>query len=115
MLSNILRTTTFLGAFFLSLVLGPVRTALAADPKGYAGVSEECRAPETITDPDEDKYCKSSKEFTVNIGGKLMAIPYEVVNGHAIVEGDIDLGPVEEIQKGGAGFAPVVPPKVGGE
>lgn len=104
MLSIALRAATFLSVLATCLALGTVRTVSADD-------LDDDQTPNTSTDL-EDKICKKSPTtFTVNVDGVERTIPYAVINGRAIVEGDIDIGSAEEFPKGAANYAPPVIPE----
>jgi len=102
MLSITLRAATLLSVLFLCLV-----SANDLDADQVSDTSAK----------NEDSICNNAlTTFTVTVGGEKRTIPYAVINGRAIVEGDIDIGPAEEIPKGGASYAPpVIPAFVNGK
>jgi astacin len=90
--------TLFFGALF-------VCTSFGAD-----------QASEAEYDSEEQQICnKAHYSFTTNVDGERRVIPYAVVDGQVVVEGDIVIGREGDIPTGGAGYvAPVIPAFVNG-
>lgn len=95
MIGIILRAAPFLGALVVCCVsLGIVATA----PTSASQIALACS--------DEDTCCKKPLgAFTVAVNGEERAIPYAVIDGRAVVEGDIDIGPADQIPSGRAAYS----------
>jgi Astacin (Peptidase family M12A) len=65
---------------------------------------------------EEVEICRGNDSFTYELDGKRYALPFEVIDDQAVVEGDIVFGHAADVRDGGAnGVAPVVPDYVRGE
>jgi hypothetical protein len=65
---------------------------------------------------EEREICLGQNSYTYELDGKRYALPFDVIDDQAVVEGDIILGQAADVQKGGANYvAPVVPNYIRGE
>ena len=62
---------------------------------------------------EEVEICRGKNSFTYEADGKRYALPFEAVDGQAVVEGDIVLGQATDVLNGGANY--VAPDYVRGE
>jgi hypothetical protein len=80
------------------------------DTSSKAQQDTSSKAQQDTSSNEEVEICRSKNSFTYEAGGKRYALPFEVVDEQAVVEGDIVLG-----STGGASYAPIVPDYVRGQ
>jgi astacin (peptidase family M12A) len=74
------------------------------------------KAQQDTSSNEEIEICRGKNSFTYEADGKRYALPFEVVDDQAVVEGDIVLGQATDVLNGGANYVvPVVPEYVRGE
>ncbi len=74
------------------------------------------KAPQDTSSNEEVEICRGKSSFTYEADGKRYALPFEVVDDQAVVEGDIVFGQAADVLNRGANYvAPVVPDYVRGE
>ena len=74
------------------------------------------KAQQDTSSNEEVEICRGKNSFTYEANGKRYALPFEVVDDQAVVEGDIVFGQATDVLNGGANYvAPVVPDYVRGE
>jgi hypothetical protein len=65
---------------------------------------------------EEVEICRGKNRFTYEANGKRYSLPFETIDGQAVVEGDIVIGSAADFLSGGANYvAPVVPDYVRGQ
>jgi hypothetical protein len=62
---------------------------------------------------EEKKICTTGSAYEAN--GERHFVPYEVIDGQAVVEGDIVIGETAGLPKEGASYAPIVPDYINGK
>jgi hypothetical protein len=66
-------------------------------------------------DDDEQRICNNPQySFTTVVDRERRVIPYSIVDGQAVVEGDIVLGQEGDVPTNGPGYPPVINPSVNG-
>src|SRR6266576_6630568 len=74
------------------------------------------KAQQDTSGNEEVEICRGKNSFTYEADGKRYSLPFEVVDGQAVVEGDIVFGQATDVLNGGANnVVPVVPDYVRGE
>jgi hypothetical protein len=59
---------------------------------------------------EELQICRGKDSFTYEVDGKRYSLPFEVIDGQAVVEGDIVFAPAADVLEGGVKHAPLVVP-----
>src|SRR6266576_3762071 len=78
--------------------------------------STDSKAQQDTSGNEEVEICRGKNSFTYEADGKRYSLPFEVVDGQAVVEGDIVFGQATDVLNGGANYVvPVVPDYVRGE
>jgi hypothetical protein len=68
------------------------------------------------TSNEDVEICRGKDSFTYEIDGKRYSLPFEVIDGQAVVEGDIVFGQAADVLNGGTNsVAPAVPDYIHGE
>jgi hypothetical protein len=76
----------------------------------------DSKAQQDTHSNEEVEICRGKNSFTYEADGKRYSLPFEVVDGQAVVEGDIVFGQATDVLNGGANnVVPVVPDYVRGE
>jgi len=76
----------------------------------------DSKAQQDTHSNEEVEICRGKNSFTYEADGKRYSLPFEVVDGQAVVEGDIVFGQAADVLNGGANYVvPVVPDYVRGE
>jgi hypothetical protein len=98
------------------LIIGAVlfaRQISGAPPITYNAAQSKTPQRNTSSD-DEVEICRGKDSPTYEIDGKRYSLPLDVIDGQAVLEGDIVFGPAVDVLKGGAS-SPTVPDYVHGE
>jgi hypothetical protein len=97
------------------LIVGAVllaRQISGAAPVAYTAAQPTAQ-PKTSRN-DEADICRGRDSSTYEVDGKQYSLPFDVIDGQAILEGDIVLGPAADILNAGTN-SPTVPDYVHGE
>jgi hypothetical protein len=67
-------------------------------------------APQSAHPDKESAVCNGNNSFTYEVEGKRYALPFEVIDGHVVTEGDIVVGETADLPKAGTNsVVPAVP------
>jgi hypothetical protein len=97
------------------LIIGAVllaRQITGATPIAYTAAQPNT-SRQSISGDDEVQICRGKDSSTYEIDGKRYSLPFDVIAGQAVLEGDIVLGPAADVLKGGAS-SPTVPDYIHG-
>ena len=72
------------------------------DTSSKAQQDTSSKAQQDTSSNEEVEICRGKNSFTYEADGKRYALPFEVVDDQAVVEGDIVLGQATDVLNGGA-------------
>src|ERR1700682_353109 len=100
------------------LIVGAIiwaRQFSKAQPDTYSKPQQDTysKAQQDTSSNEEVEICRGKNSFMYEADGKRYALPFEVVDDQAVVEGDIVLGQATDVLNGAANY--VAPDYVRGE
>jgi hypothetical protein len=95
---GILAAVLILAAIFFARQISTAQP----DTSSKAQQDTSSKAQQDTSSNEEVEICRGNNSFTYEADGKRYALPFEVVDDQAVVEGDIVLGQATDVLNGGA-------------